>query len=73
MPALTQRCNKCGLNKHLEEFYLHHSNDSGYSHNCKECDKAYNKDYCKNNRDLINNKRNERRRKQRKLGLKRSS
>lgn len=44
---------KCGETKLISEFYKHKSGKDGYTSNCKECIKAYNRQYRQDNLEEV--------------------
>lgn len=38
-------CTNCKESKSIEDFYINSMHKSGYNHQCKECHKAWMKDY----------------------------
>lgn len=40
---MKKKCNKCGIEKPLEEFYRKKSNKDGYHYTCKKCSSEYQK------------------------------
>lgn len=48
--SLFKKCFKCGLEKHLSQFYKHKKMKDGHFNKCKECSKEDSKEHRKNNR-----------------------
>ena len=51
-----KKCNKCLINKNLENFHLDIKSKDGFRHTCKECIKKYNNKYKKENEKSVKNK-----------------
>jgi 5-methylcytosine-specific restriction endonuclease McrA len=49
-----KRCSRCKETKPLTEFYSDKKEKDGLSFYCKDCDKAYQSNWAKNNREKIN-------------------
>ena len=50
---MTKRCCKCKGVKEKSEFYKDSSRKDGYDNRCKPCRKELNREYSKNNRETI--------------------
>jgi len=46
-----KKCFKCGVEKSLDDFYVHQQMKDGHLNKCKECSKSDAKYYVNNNRD----------------------
>ena len=57
----TKVCNKCKVEKSLDQYHNTKSNADGKAGKCKACIKAYQKEYRKKNRDILREKDRKRR------------
>ena len=53
-PIASKCCNVCKMEKPLTEFYRNHNKKDGHSYTCKECHRAYMKEYKAKNKAKIN-------------------
>jgi len=50
-------CSKCGLTKNFDDFYKRKSSKDGLRSECKDCKKKHDKQYNKDNKQTINEKK----------------
>jgi len=55
----TKTCNKCYEEKQISEFHKHKKNKDGHSGTCKGCAREINKQYRKDNQEILRQKRKE--------------
>lgn len=54
-----KKCNKCGSEKELKEFYNDKNSKDGVVSHCMECQKIYSKEYREKNKETLKKKKKE--------------